>query len=165
MSCNQEGKDQDPNELPVTLLTVVVPDGKGIAAIDWYKSALCAKEKVCYKNEDGTVMHATLISSYGFMLAIEEFTPKEHMANPVTSDLSPKQATACYTYINLPDGTTTDVAVDVMRKAGAVVTHDVKDMFYGHRVGRVVDKFGIGWAFAQKCAFDENCPMPKKYGH
>lgn len=147
------------------ILTVVVPEKKGVEALDWYKSALSAKDDTCYKNEDGTIMYATLDSLYGFKIAVDEHTPKEHMAVPISSDQPPKEATASYMYINLPDGTSTDTAVDNMRKNGAIVTHEPKDMFYGHRVGRVVDKYAIGWAFAQKCAFDKNAPMPKKYGH
>ncbi len=150
---------------PVWMLSVVVPDGKGIEAMEWYKSTLCAKEQACYKNEDGTVMHGTLISTYGFSVAVEEHTPKEHMAVPVSLETPPKRATASYMYVNLPDETTVDKAVQAMRDGGAVVTHEPKDMFYGHRVGRVVDKFGVGWAFAQKCHFDPNAPFPKKYGH
>ena len=143
-------------ELPVSLLSVVVPPGSGLSALDWYKTALCAEVKQCYKNEQGEIMHAVMASSYGFSFAVEEFMPVDHMARPISADETPKLASATYMYVNLRDDFTPDAAVETMRDAGAVVTHEPKDMFYGERVGQVVDKFGAGWAFTKPCA-----PFPK----
>ncbi len=131
--CEQESKEWTP---PAYYPSVVVAEGRGVEAIAWYKDALKAKEKAVYKNKDGTVMHAFLESEYGFPVAIEEATPKEHNCDPVDD---PKRGSAMYMYINVQGSHKADDAVKSMKAAGAHVTHETRDLFYGHRVGRVVD--------------------------
>lgn len=141
--------------------TVVVPEGKGLEAISWYEKALHAKAVHQYKNEDGTLMHGFLRSDYGFPFAIDEVTPKFHNVDPVDA---PKRASASYVYVNVTAPHKADDAVASMKAAGSTVTHEAADMFYGHRVGRVVDRYGVSWSFAHRIPCD-NMVMPKKYGH
>lgn len=165
-TANQEGagESQQEYEMPVYYPTAVVQEGKGMEAVEWYEKALKCKPVAVYKNaKDQTVMHAFLRSAYGIPMAVEESTPKEHNVDGVA--VAPNRASATYTYVNVPEGYTCDEAVEGMRAAGARVTHEPRDLFYGHRVGRVIDKYGMAWAFSSKCEVTPDMKMPEKWGH
>ncbi len=85
-------------------------------------------------------MHAILYSKFGFPFGIHEATPKECNADPVEA---PLRGTAMHMYINAQGSFKADDAVQCLKAAGAHFTHEPRDLFYGHRVGRVVDKFGV----------------------
>ena len=153
----------EESDFPNAHQTIVVADGEGLAAIDYYEKSMSAKADPVYKNKDGTVMHSMLKSTYGFMFSVEECTPKEHNTDPVKSPS--KRGVANYTYVNVQKPHTCDEAIENMRKAGAHITHEAHDTFYGHRVGRCVDKYGAAWAFATTIPVEGEMEWPEKWGH
>lgn len=153
----------DSQAPPNYYLTVVVAEGEGLSAVEFYKEALAATAENVYKNEDGTLMHAFLKSSYGFPLAIDEHTPK-HCNTDIASG-EEKRGKSAYMSVTVVEPHKVEDAVASMKKAGAAITHEPEDMFYGRRVARAVDKYGVAWAFSHRIPYDESVPMPKKFGH
>lgn len=155
--------NSDSQAPPSFHLSVVVAEGKGLAAVEFYKEALVATAPNLYKNEDGTLIYAFLKSAYGFPLSVEEQTPKLWNIDAATG--KEKRGKAAYMSVTVADPHKVEDAVASMKKAGAAITHELEDMFYGCRVGRVVDKYGVSWAFNTTIPYDESAPIPKKYGH
>lgn len=157
------GANETPASKPPNYyMTVVVPEGEGLNAMEWYKTALNATEKACYKNKDGTLMHGHLNSAYGFPLGVDEITPKE--SNCDVAEGAPQRGVANYLYVNIQSEHSVDDACRAMKEAGATITHPPRDLFYGHRVGRVVDRYGVAWALSKECALQMD-QMPAKWGH
>ena len=105
-------------------------------AIEFYKKAFNATEKGRLLMPDGSIGHAELeIEGSLLMLADENpewgnKSPQTIGGNPMTFGLYVKDADAAF-----------QKAVD----AGATVVMPVEDMFYGDRVGQVMDPFGYKW--------------------
>jgi PhnB protein len=105
-------------------------------AIEFYKKAFGAKEVGRLLMPDGSVAHAEIdIEGSLLMMADENLEwgnkgPLTIGGNPMTFGLYVKDADAAY-----------QKAVD----AGATVVMPVEDMFYGDRVGQVMDPFGYKW--------------------
>ena len=105
-------------------------------AIDFYKNAFGAKERMRMESGPGKIGHAELeIGDSVVMLADEhpemEFLgPKTRGGTPVTLHMYVKDVDAVFAQ-----------AV----KAGATPSRPVKDEFYGDRSGTVVDPFGHVW--------------------
>lgn len=154
----------DPEPLPTCYMAVVVTEGQGMTALEFYKEALAAEEKNVYKNEDGTLMHAFLKSAYGFPFAIEEDTPKYSNVHPAPTEVI--RGTSNYQYANVAQPHKVENADAIMKKAGAVITREPQDMFlfYGHRVACAVDKYGVSWAFSTRIPYDQSATMPKNTG-
>ena len=118
-----------------------IPDGyhtltpylniKGAAqAIEFYKKAFGAEEKVRMPGPGGAVMHAELrIGDSMLMLS-------EAMWDP------PSQASL---FVYVAD---VDAAFARATAAGCTVGMPLSDQFWGDRFGKLVDPFGIRWAMA-----------------
>lgn len=125
---------------PLTL-SVCAKDGE--AAIAFYEAALGARRVHVLTSDDGlSVLHAELRAddvSGGFTL---------YSGSDVTGGVPGVAAgmrgaaSAC---VDVPES---DVAVERMRAAGGEVVYECADQFYGMRVGKVVDPFGVCWSFS-----------------
>jgi PhnB protein len=106
------------------------------SAIEFYKKAFSATEKFRMQGEDGHIHHAELqIGDTIFFLADEQ---------PEMGYVSPRSGGSGVSLIlNVEDvGTAFQQAVD----AGAIVLEEVKDFFWGDRMGTVKDPFGHVWS-------------------
>ena len=99
-------------------------------AIEFYKKAFGAQERVRMPTPDGKVAHAELqIGDSVVMLS-------EALQEPVTS-------ASIYLYVPNADAT-----FDRAVKAGAQSTMPLADMFWGDRYGILLDPFGHRWSIA-----------------
>ncbi|MGC3979011.1 MAG: VOC family protein [Paludibacteraceae bacterium] len=108
-------------------------------AIEFYKKAFGAKEIGRLLMPDGSIAHAEIdIEGSLLMMADENLEwgnkgPLTVGGNPMTFGLYVKDVDAAF-----------QKAVD----AGGTVAMPVADMFYGDRVGQVMDPFGYKWMIA-----------------
>jgi PhnB protein len=107
------------------------------AAIDFYKEAFGATERLRMDGPDGRVGHAELQIGDSVVMLADEFPemgvkgPRSYGGSPVVLSL----------YVEDVDAT--------VRKAtelGATITRPVEDRFYGDRTAQIEDPFGHGWS-------------------
>ncbi len=107
--------------------------------IDFYKRAFGAEELFRMAGPDGKIMHAELrIGTARLMLGEEH--PEHGCHSPQALGGTPVQF-----YVYVPD---VDAAFRKALDAGAKEIMPVADMFWGDRVGAVVDPFGHKWSLA-----------------
>ena len=110
-------------------------------AIEFYKQAFGAIEKGRMPGPDGRLMHAAVKIGDSTVMLVDEMPewgalgPKSLKGSPVTIHL----------YVE-------DVDSFVARavKAGAKVTMPMAYMFWGDRVGMLVDRWNIKWTIAKR---------------
>jgi PhnB protein len=113
--------------------------GDGAAAIEFYKKAFGAREKVRMPGPDGKVGHAEVeigdsrIMLTGEYAAMNFLSPVSRGGTTVTIHL----------YVRDCDALTARAV-----KAGAKLLRKVEDQFYGDRMGTVEDPFGHVWHLA-----------------
>jgi PhnB protein len=108
-------------------------------AIEFYKKALGATEKVRHATEDGRIMHAEIrIGDSPVMLADE--SPQMNAKGPKAYGGSP---VSFFLYVEDVDASFAR-AID----AGATVIRPVADQDYGDRMGGLKDPFGHSWWLA-----------------
>jgi PhnB protein len=118
---------------------LTVDDGRG--AIDFYKRAFGATERGIMKAPDGKIAHAELLIGDAVIMVSDKFpqsvcqTPKELGGTTV----------AIFLFVEDVDATVQD-AVD----AGATITMQPEDQFWGDRLGQVTDPFGNVWQIATR---------------
>jgi len=116
---------------------LVVDDGVG--AIDYYKQAFGAKERMRMETPDGKIGHAELEIGDSLIMLSDPF--------PQSSTRPPKEiggaSGGVFLYVE-------DVDAVVQRAVdkGATVTMEVEDQFWGDRFGTVTDPFGHVWSIA-----------------
>ena len=109
---------------------------KASDAIEFYKQAFGAEERSRALDPSGTkVWHAEL--RIGNSVFFVNDTAPEMGATPSFSSL----------WIYVPDA---DAAFDRAVKAGAQVTMPMADMFWGDRIGMLVDRWHIRWSIAKR---------------
>jgi len=109
-------------------------------AIDFYKKALGAEEKMRMPAPDGkTIWHAELRIGDSMFFANDEM-PGMGRAAPSAESPSPVSM-----WLYVPD---CDAAFQRAIAAGAKPMMKPADMFWGDRVGGVTDPFGYVWSFA-----------------
>jgi PhnB protein len=114
-----------------------VADGQ--AAIEFYKQAFGAKEIYRLEGPPGKIGHAELqIGDSRIMLADE--VPEIGARCPTFYGGTP---TSFLLYVE-----NVDEMVAAAATAGATVTREVQDQFYGDRMGMVKDPFGHVWGIA-----------------
>jgi PhnB protein len=111
----------------------------GADAIEFYKSAFGAIEHERMQDDSGKVRHAEIsIGNSRIMLADE---------NPELGALSPKtfggSSVSIHLYVEDVDAVVANAVA-----AGADLTRQIADQFYGDRVGGVTDPFGHRWFVA-----------------
>jgi PhnB protein len=109
-------------------------------AIDFYKKAFGAEEKMRMPAPDGKIMHAELKIGDSVVMLGEEMqgtgprSPKGGSGSPVSF----------YVYVEK-----VDAAWKRALDAGATVQMPLQDMFWGDRTGQLEDPFGHRWSLAQ----------------
>jgi PhnB protein len=108
-------------------------------AIDYYKEAFGAKERVRMEAPGGAIGHAELEIGDSVVMLSDPF--------PQASTKSPKElggsSVSVFMYVEDVDAVVKQ-AVD----AGATVLMEVADQFWGDRFGTVQDPFGHTWSVA-----------------
>ena len=108
-------------------------------AIDFYKRAFGAKELVRLDAPGGKIGHAELgIGDSRIMLA-DQF--------PQSTTKTPKELKGT-TFSLFMYSEDVDAAMDKAVEAGATVTMEADDMFWGDRFGAVTDPYGHMWSIA-----------------
>src|SRR3990172_10277101 len=108
-------------------------------AIDFYKRAFGAREKMRMPGPNGKVAHAELqIGDSRLMLGDE--SPEMGAKSPEMLGGSP---VGVLLYVK-----NVDAMADRAVKAGATVVMPVQDMFWGDRYGKLKDPFGHEWSIA-----------------
>ena len=117
---------------------LVVKDGR--RAMDFYSRAFGARELFRLTEPSGKIGHAEMILGESVFMLAEEY-PDFGALSPVTIGGSPVKFN-----VAVPDA---DAAVQRAIEAGATELRPVKNEFYGHRTGAVMDPFGYTWFLAQ----------------
>lgn len=107
------------------------------AAIEFYKKALGAKEKLRMTAPDGTIAHAE-ITIGGSVVMLGEESPQMGNTSPQTLGGSPGGV-----FIYLPD---VDKAYARAIAAGAKTEMPPTNMFWGDRYCKFIDPFGHRWS-------------------
>ena len=109
------------------------------AAIDFYKKALGAEERMRMAGPDGKIGHAELKIGDSVVFLSDE--------NPAFGTKSPQSlggiSGALYLYVE-----DVDKAFQRAIDAGGQVKMPVADMFWGDRVGNFVDPYGHSWTLS-----------------
>jgi PhnB protein len=108
-------------------------------AIEYYTKAFDAKERVRMETPDGKVGHAELEIGDSIVMLSDPF-PQASTKPP--NDLG---ATTVSVFMYVED---VDAVVKKAVDAGAMVTMEVADQFWGDRFGSVKDPFGHLWSIA-----------------
>ena len=120
-------------------MTPYLACGDGDAAIEFYKKAFGAIEKVRMPGADGKVAHAEVaIGDSRIMLT------GEYAAMGFLSPAS-RGGTTVHIHLYVKDA---DALTERAVKAGAKLLRKVEDQFYGDRMGTVQDPFGHVWHLA-----------------
>jgi PhnB protein len=108
-------------------------------AIDYYKKAFGAKEQVRMEGPGGKIGHAELAIGDSLVMLAD--------ALPQFSTRPPKElgGTSVSVFMYAED---VDAVVKQAVDAGATITMDVADQFWGDRMGSITDPFGHSWLIA-----------------
>ena len=108
-------------------------------AIEFYKRAFGAKEEVRMPTPDGKIAHAELAIGDSKVMLSDPF--------PQQSTKPPKEVngTTASVFMYVQD---VDATVKKAADAGATVTMEPEDQFWGDRFGSVADPFGHTWSIA-----------------
>jgi PhnB protein len=106
-------------------------------AIEFYKRAFGARERMRIPMPDGKIGHAELQIRDSILMLAEEF-PEHGSASPQTLEGSPVSFAL---YVD-----NVDEAFERAVDAGASVKEPVSDKFWGDRAGCVIDPFGHRWS-------------------
>jgi len=109
------------------------------AAIEWYAKAFGAKERMRMTTRDGRIGHAEIEIGDALVMLADPF--------PQSSTQPPAKlggtTVGLFVYVEDVDG-----VVNRALDAGADLSMEVADQFWGDRFGTVVDPFGHSWSFA-----------------
>lgn len=108
-------------------------------AIEFYVTALGAKEIERYTAPDGRIVHAA-VEIGGHTVAVKD----EGDGDPAPTSLA---GTPVIIAIDVDDA---DAVGDAMVRAGGTVVHPIQDWHYGSRGGRLADPFGHHWMVSQQ---------------
>lgn len=128
-----------PTDYPAITPALCVDDGAG--AIEFYKKAFGAEERLRMPGPDGKIMHAELQIRDSVLMLADAMpdwgfqSPKHYGGTPVSFSIYVEDCDAAFKR-----------AID----AGATQERPVEDQFYGDRSGTVVDPFGHKWTLATR---------------
>ncbi len=108
-------------------------------AIEFYKRAFGAKERVLMPTPDGKVAHAELEIGDSLIMLSDPF--------PQATGKSPKEVGTTTVGIFLYTEDVDEIVQQVV-DAGGTITTPVENMFWGDRYGKVSDPFGHEWSIA-----------------
>jgi PhnB protein len=132
---------------PVQIVTphLVVRDAN--AALEFYKKALGATETVRMPAQDGKrLMHSEIQVNGARIFVMDDF-PESRGSHGVDAVFPPDQIKGTSVTMHL-EVENCDAAVKRARDAGATVTLEPWDSFWGARYARIMDPFGHSWSFA-----------------
>ncbi len=117
--------------------TLALDDAAG--AIDFYKQAFGASERMRMPTPDGRIAHAELEIGDSLVMLSDAF--EQSTVRP------PKElgGTTAGVFLYVED---VDAVVQRAVEAGATVTMPVEDQFWGDRFGSISDPFGHSWSIA-----------------
>jgi PhnB protein len=143
---------QQPERKEGTMAAKPIPEGyasitpyltvdDGTSAIEFYKRAFGATERGSMASPDGRIAHAELQVGDSVVMLSDSF--------PQFASKSPKEVgdTTVSIHLYVED---VDSAVRAAADAGATVTMEPADQFWGDRLGRVTDPFGHIWLIATR---------------
>jgi PhnB protein len=126
-----------------------IPDIRASEAIDFYKAAFGATERIrmlasdpmgpepSRTPDDTRIMHAHLLMNDASLLLNDQFPEYNPGKSPIPGAIT--------LHLHVDDA---DAWYDRAVKAGATVRMPLADMFWGDRYGHVEDPFGYVWAIA-----------------
>ena len=117
--------------------SLVVGDAR--KAVEFYKKAFGAQQLMIMPGSDGKIMHAEIKIGDSRLMLCSECTERRNLA-PATLN---GNTGALYLYVK-----NVDSAFDQAVKAGGKSIQGVSDMFWGDRVGELVDPSGHRWMLA-----------------
>jgi PhnB protein len=108
-------------------------------ALEYYKKAFGAKERGRMEAPDGKIGHAEIQIGDSLVMLSDPF--------PQASTRTPKElgGTSASVFLYVED---VDKFVQRAVDAGATVTMEVEDQFWGDRFGTITDPFGHSWSVA-----------------
>ncbi len=108
-------------------------------AIEYYKKAFGAKERVRMEAPDSKIGHAELEIGDSLVMLSDAF--------PQSTTRPPNElgGTSASVFMYVED---VDAVVKQAVDAGATITMDVADQFWGDRFGSITDPFGHSWSIA-----------------
>ena len=109
------------------------------AAIEFYKKAFSATERMRFDAPGGKIGHAEIEIEGGLIMLADEY-PDMDFRSPKTLGGSPVTV-----HIYVED---VDAFCARASEAGATITRPVADQFYGDRSCQIKDPFGHTWSFA-----------------
>jgi PhnB protein len=121
-------------------------------AIDFYKKAFGAVEVMRMASPDGRIMHAELKVGDSHLFLGDEWPG---MTEAPTPGAAPSQS--LYVYVENVDG-----VYDQAVAAGASGAMPIADMFWGDRMGKVIDPFGHHWTLATHVEDVEPAEMERR---
>jgi PhnB protein len=109
------------------------------AAIEFYKQAFGAEERVRMDAPGGKIGHAELAIGDSLVMLADAF--------PQSTTRPPNElgGTSAGVFLYVED---VDAVVKRAEEAGATITMEVADQFWGDRFGSVKDPFGHSWSIA-----------------
>jgi PhnB protein len=108
-------------------------------AIEYYKTAFGATERVRMNAPDGKIGHAEIQIGDSLIMLSDPF--------PESATIPPKElgGTTASVFLYVED---VDAVVQRAVDAGAIVKTEVEDQFWGDRCGTIEDPFGQVWSVA-----------------
>ena len=120
-------------------LTAVLAVEDASAAIDFYKQAFGAKERMRMDAPGGKVAHAELEIGDSLIMLSDPFPQ---------SNVKPPNEAGTATMSIFMYSEDVDAAIQQAVDAGATLTTPAEDMFWGDRFGSVTDPYGHTWSIA-----------------
>lgn len=130
--------ERNDQQEPGTGLTphLTIRDRRAAQAIDFYAAAFGAEELMRHASEDGRLMHAHLKINGSSLMMHDDF-PEHGSGGPAG------EPAGVMLHLQVDDADTWwRRAVD----AGATVTMELADQFWGDRYGQLQDPFGHRWS-------------------
>jgi len=126
------------------------------AALKWLEEAFGFEPTMVIVNEDGSIGHSEMRFGEGLIMVGREWD--EHHKSPASLEGVNTQSV----HIQLEKGL--DAHCERARAAGAVITREPADQFYGDRAYAALDPEGHFWSFAQTLRVMSNEEMAKAGG-
>ena len=120
-------------------LSAVLAVEDASAAIDFYKQAFGAKERMRMDAPGGKIAHAELEIGDSLIMLSDPFPQ---------STVKPPNEAGTSTMSIFMYSEDVDAAIERAVDAGATLTMPVEDMFWGDRFGTVTDPYGHQWSIA-----------------
>jgi PhnB protein len=124
------------------------------AAIDFYKRAFDAQELYRLSEPSGRIGHAEIKIGGAVLMLADEF-PEMNIVGPQSLG-----GTTFAMHLHVDDA---DAAIAQATGAGATVTREAADQFYGERSGAVLDPFGHEWLIGSEIEKVSPEEMQKRY--